>query len=42
MSNYIPIEYPKWVNGALVRNVEEERARRKALAEAAEVARASE
>src|ERR1700723_3493241 len=42
MSNYIPIEYPKWVNGVLVQNAEEERAHRAALAESAERAQAAE
>ena len=42
MSSYVPIEYPKWVTGVLVQNAEEEQARRAALAEAAEVARAVE
>jgi hypothetical protein len=42
MSNYIPIEYPKWVDGVLVRNAEEERTRRQALNDAAEVVRAVE
>jgi hypothetical protein len=41
MPDYIPIEYPKWVDGVLVRNAEEEQAHRAALAEAAEVARAT-
>jgi len=42
MPNYIPIEYPKWVNGVLVQNASEEQAHRAMLAEAAEVARAVE
>jgi hypothetical protein len=40
MPNYVPIEYPKWVDG--VQNAEEERARRLALAEAVEMASAAE
>jgi len=42
MSNYIAIEYPKWVDSVLVRNAEEERARREVLNEAAAAARAAE
>jgi hypothetical protein len=42
MSNYVPIEYPKWVDGVVVRNVEEEQARREALEEAAAAVRAAE
>jgi hypothetical protein len=42
MPNYIPIEYPKWVNGVLVQNATEERALRAMRSEAAEVARAAE
>jgi hypothetical protein len=42
MSHYIPIEYPKWVEGVLVRNVEEERALRTAVADALADARANE
>jgi hypothetical protein len=40
-SNYVPIEYPKWVGGVLVRNADEEQAHR-ALTEAVEVALAAE
>jgi hypothetical protein len=40
--NYTPIEYPKWVDGVPVRNADEERAHRAALAEAADAARAVE
>jgi hypothetical protein len=42
MSTYVPIEYPKWVDGVLVQNASEEQVHRAALAEAAEVARAAE
>jgi hypothetical protein len=42
MHNYVPIEYPKWVGGVLVRNAEEERALQAMLSEAAEAARAAE
>jgi hypothetical protein len=42
MSNYVPIEYPKWVDGILIQNASEERAHRAALTEAVEVARAAE
>jgi hypothetical protein len=42
MSNYIPIEFPKWVGGVLVQNGGEERALRAMLSEAAEVPRAVE
>jgi hypothetical protein len=38
MPDYIPIEYPKWVNGVLVQNAAEEQAHRAALAEAARAA----
>jgi hypothetical protein len=41
-SNYVPIEYPKWVDGVLVRNAGEEQARREALSEAAAAARVAE
>jgi len=42
MHTYIPIEYPKWVDGVIVRNAEEERLHREALNEAATAARAAE
>jgi hypothetical protein len=42
MLNYVPIEYPKWVDGVLVRNVEEKQARREALTEAEAAAHAAE
>jgi hypothetical protein len=42
LTNYIPIEYPKWVDGVLVQNAEEEQSHRAMLAEAAEQARAVE
>ena len=42
MLNYVPIEYPKWVDGVLVQNAAEEQAHRETLAEAAEAARATE
>ena len=37
MNNYVPIEYPKWVDGVLVQNAAQEQTHRAALAEAAEV-----
>jgi hypothetical protein len=42
ISTYVPNEYPKWVNGVLVRNAEAKLARREALAEALAAARAAE
>jgi hypothetical protein len=42
MPNYVPIEYPKWVGGVLVRNADGERAHRAALTKAADAARAAE
>ena len=42
MSNYIPIGYPKWIDGVVVRNLEEEQAHRATLTEAAKAARAAE
>lgn len=35
MERYIPIEYPKWVDGVLVQNADEEQAHRAGLPEAA-------
>jgi hypothetical protein len=42
MHSYVPIEYPKWLDGVLVQNVEEEQARREVLHEVAATARAAE
>ena len=42
MNNHVPIEYPKWVDGVLAQNAEEEREHRSALAKVAEMARAAE
>lgn len=42
MGGYVPIEYPKWVDGVLVQNAAEERSHRAALAKVAAVARAAE
>jgi hypothetical protein len=42
MGEYMPIEYPKWVDGVLLKNEAEEQAHRTPVAEAAEVARAAE
>jgi hypothetical protein len=42
MPTYVPIEYPKWVDGVLVNNAAEEQAHRAALVESAAVARATE
>ncbi len=36
MQGYIPIEYPKWVNGVVVQNAAEEQAYRSSLADAEE------
>jgi hypothetical protein len=38
MPDYVPIEYPKWVDGVVFRNSEEERAHRATLAEVARAA----
>jgi hypothetical protein len=40
--NYIPIEYPKWVDGVLVQNAAEEKAHRAAMAYAEAAARSAE
>jgi hypothetical protein len=42
MQRYIPIEYPKWIDGVLVQNAAEEDAHRAKLDEAAVAARAAE
>lgn len=42
MREYVPIEYPKWIDGVLVRNAVEENARLDTLAKAAEATRAAE
>jgi hypothetical protein len=42
MHGYVPIEYPKWVNGVVVQNEGQELRLRAALAEAAAATRAAE
>jgi len=42
MPNYVPIEFPKWVDGVLVQNAAEGNAHRETLARAAEATRATE
>jgi hypothetical protein len=42
MRGYIPIEYPKWVDGVLVQNAAEEQARLAVFAESAAAVRAAE
>ena len=39
MRGYMPIEYPKWIDGVIIQNAAEESAHRAALAEAADLAR---
>jgi hypothetical protein len=42
MRGYVPIEFPKWIDGVLVQNAAEEQAHRAALAETAAVTRVAE